>query len=227
MTKANYKQAKHMRQSAARPKRGKAGIVALALAGVLAVGGVSAVCVAGLGKSPGQAPAVAAQAAKPAAATKAVSKPATTTTKAADKPATQQAAAKPAQQAQPQQQAKPAAQPQRQAQPQAAVRAEQSSETGMEVRVSREGAIAAACDHVGAGGQAKGEAMNVSARGPITGGGTVYYVVELDLGDVHYSVSVDATQGNVIGADQVHAGTRTLLDQNGDPQEGTETPVDA
>ena len=35
---------------------------------------------------------------------------------------------------------------------------------------------------MGAGGQAKGEAKNVTTKGPITGGGASYYVVELDLG---------------------------------------------
>ena len=69
--------------------------------------------------------------------------------------------------------------------------------------------------------------MNVSAQGPITGGGTVYYQVELDLGDVHYCVTVDAVEGNVIGADQTHAGTRTLLDSEGNPVEGTEWQVSA
>ncbi|MBR3225802.1 MAG: hypothetical protein IKF78_10840 [Atopobiaceae bacterium] len=107
------------------------------------------------------------------------------------------------------------------------MRAEQSNDIGTWVKVSREGAISVACSHTGAGGAAKGEAMNVTARGPIEGGGTVYYVVELDLGEVHYSVTVDATTGNVINADQTHNGVRTLLDENGDPQEGTEWPVDA
>ena len=97
----------------------------------------------------------------------------------------------------------------------------------MEAKVSREQCIAIACAHVGAGGAAKGEAMNVKARGPVEGGGTVYYEVELDLGDVHYSVTVDATDGHVIGADQTHAGTRTLLDSEGNPVEGTEWPVSA
>ena len=221
MTKATNKQAKHMKQNATRTgaKRGKAGIVALALAGVLAVGGVSAVCVAGLGKSPGQQPAAVTQVAQPATkVTKAAAKP---EQKQADKPATQQEAAKPAQQ-----QDKPAQQ-QQQAQPQQTVKAEQSNDISTWVKVSREGAIGVACSHTGAGGAAKGEAMNVVARGPIEGGGTVYYVVELDLGEVHYSVTVDATTGNVINADQTHNGVRTLLDENGDPQEGTEWPVDA
>ena len=97
----------------------------------------------------------------------------------------------------------------------------------MEAQVSREQCIAIACAHVGAGGAAKGEAMNVKAQGPITGGGTVYYQVELDLGEVHYCVTVDAVEGNVISADQTHAGTRTLLDESGNPVEGTEWPVSA
>ena len=264
MTKATNNQAKHMRQTnsgAARKGRGR--MVAIALAGVLALGGAGAVCVAGLGKSPGQAPAATQQQATKDAATKTATKPETkqATTKTAAKPAVKQATqqssrpavkqatqqARPAQQqqqqtsrpqpqpakpAQQQQQtSKPAPQPQpapqqQQAQPQAQPQAEQGS--GMEVKVSREGAIAIARDYTGAGGQAKGEAYNVTCRGPITGGGTVYYVVELDLGEVHYSVTVDAVEGNVISADQVHAGTRTLLDsKTGEPQEGTEQPVDA
>ena len=222
MTRTNNKQAKHMNQNAVRNgsrKRGAA-VVALAIAGVLAVGGVSAVCVAGLGKSPGQAP-VAAQTTTAQKAT-----PAKTTTPAKATPAkaeakqaeqTAKAEAKPAQQ-----QAQPAKQ---QAQQQVKPQAEQAP--GMEAKVSREQCIAIACAHVGAGGAAKGEAMNVTARGPVTGGGTIYYEVQLDLGDVHYSVTVDATSGHVINADQTHAGTRTLLDEQGNPIEGTEWPVSA
>ena len=41
----------------------------------------------------------------------------------------------------------------------------QSSETGMEAKVSREGAIAIACEHVGANGQAQ----NVTAGDLVTG----------------------------------------------------------
>ena len=62
MTRTNNStQAKHMSQNATRngSHKRRAAVVALAIAGVLAVGGVSAVCVAGLGKSPGQAPAAA------------------------------------------------------------------------------------------------------------------------------------------------------------------------
>ena len=251
-----------MNQNATRNggKRRGAVVVALAIAGVLAVGGVSAVCVAGLGKSPGQAP-VATQTAtaqkatpqKTTTPTKAKATPAKAEVKQAENPAQQQPAkseAKPAQQAQQpakqqaqqqvkaqaqpakpaapaqqqktqQQPAKPAAPAQQQAQPQA----EQNS--GLEAKVSREQCIAIACAHVGAGGAAKGEAMNVKAQGPITGGGTVYYQVELDLGEVHYCVTVDAVEGNVIGADQTHAGTRTLLDSEGNPVEGTEWNVSA
>lgn len=240
MTKAN-KQAKHMSQTASRSnaRNGKAKIVALAITGVLAIGGAGAICVAGLGKSPGQA-SVAAQTAmaqKPGTkATRGTTQRATTKpSRQTTKPAQQQTS-KPAQQTtkptQQQQTSKPAPQPAPQQQSQTPAPSSDSqnsgsSNNGLEVKVSREGAIAMACDHVGAGGQAKGEAQNVTANGPITGGGTIYYVVELDLGDVHYTVTVDAVDGNVINADQVHAGTRTLLDENGDPQEGTEQPVDA
>ena len=231
MTRTNNKQAKHMSQNSTRNggKSRKTAVVALALAGVLAIGGVSAVCVAGLGKSPGQAPAAAqvatAQKTTPEkAATKAKATPAKAEAKQAEKPAQQQAQAQPAKaEAKPAQQAQPAKQ-QAQQQP-AQPQAEQAP--GTEAQVSREQCIAIACAHVGAGGAAKGEAMNVKARGPVEGGGTVYYEVELDLGDVHYSVTVDATNGHVIGADQTHAGTRTLLDEQGNPVEGTEWPVSA
>ena len=279
MTRNNNYQPKHMSQNSTRNggKSRKTAVVALALAGVLAIGGVSAVCVAGLGKSPGQAPAAAqvataqktapektatkAKATPAKAATKAKTTPAKAEAKQAEKPAQQQAQAqpakaeaKPAQQAQQQaakqqaqqqaakQQAQPAkqqAQPakpaqtqqtqQQPAQPAAPAQPQPQAEQApaLEAKVSREQCIAIACAHVGAGGAAKGEAMNVKAQGPITGGGTVYYQVELDLGEVHYCVTVDAVEGNVIGADQTHAGTRTLLDSEGNPVEGTEWNVSA
>ena len=237
-TNNNGNQAKHMNQNVARGShKRKAAVVALAIAGVLAVGGVSAVCVAGLGKSPGQAPV----AAQTTTAQKATPEKAVTPAKAEAKqaeakqeekpaqqqaqPAQQQAQAQPAKaEAKPAQQAQPAKQQAQPAQQQVKPQAEQAP--GMEAKVSREQCIAIACAHVGAGA-AKGEAMNVSARGPVDGGGTIYYVVELDLGDVHYSVTVDATSGHVINADQTHAGTRTLLGSEGNPVEGTEWQVSA
>jgi hypothetical protein len=94
----------------------------------------------------------------------------------------------------------------------------------LQAKVSREECIRKACAHVGAGGQAKGPAKNVTAK-QITGGGTVYYAVELDLGDVHYSVHVDAIDGSIISADQVRAGKRVLLDKQANPVEGTEQEV--
>ena len=99
----------------------------------------------------------------------------------------------------------------------------QAEGSGLEAKLSREGVIAVACEHVGANGQAQ----NVSAKGPITGGGTIYYVVDLDMGDAHYSVTVDAIDGGVINSEKVQSGTRVLLDENANPQEGTEQPVDA
>ena len=98
----------------------------------------------------------------------------------------------------------------------------QSSETGMEAKVSREGAIAMACEHVGANGQAQ----NVRAGDLVTGGGTKYYVVEFDFNGTHYSVSVDAVGGSVISAEQSGNGTRQLLNENGEPQPGTEQPAE-
>ena len=94
MTRTNNStQAKHMNQNVARGShKRRAAVVALAIAGVLAVGGVSAVCVAGLGKSPGQAPAAAqtttAQKATPAkTTTPEKATPAKAEAKQAEKPA--------------------------------------------------------------------------------------------------------------------------------------------
>lgn len=291
MTKMNAN-AKHMKQTARKSNKGR--IVAVALAGVLTMGGVAgAVCVAGLGKMPTQAP-VAAQvagttsatktaaakqseakpetgkaetkkasatkksetkptekrSAKKAEAKKEVAKPAvkkaeakpaakqtakkteekpaakpaakTAEAKPASKPTTKKAEAKPAAKPAAQKSAtKPAAQ---QVQKQAPKQAEAKSDCGLQAKISREECIHKACAHVGAGGQAKGPALNVTAR-QVTGGGTVYYVVELDLGDVHYSVQVDAIDGSIISADQVHAGKRVLLDKQANPVEGTEQEV--
>ena len=261
MTNTNNNQAQHMNNI--NGKRNKGRIVALALAGVLAIGGVGAVCVAGLSKSPGQAPAAAQTVvAKPAtkakaspkkaepkkdaaketesgkaAAKKAGTKNAAATAKKAEAP--KQAAAK--QQAMPTPAAKKAETASKQAAqptaklttppavPQQAeapkVQTPAANDSGLEAKVSREECIKKACAHVGAGGQAKGEAKNVTAK-QVTGGGTVYYVVELDLGDVHYTVNVDAIDGNVIGADSVHAGTRMLLDETGVEIEDTATPAE-
>ena len=95
----------------------------------------------------------------------------------------------------------------------------------MKAKLTKEQCIAKASKYVGVGGQAKGEAKNVSAK-QVNGGGTVYYTVELDLGDVHYTVNVDATGGGIINGDYVHNGIRTLLDKEGDPIPGTEQAVD-
>jgi outer membrane biosynthesis protein TonB len=261
MTKA-IKNANHMNQNV--KKSNKSRIVALALAGILAVGGITgAVCAAGLGKMPSQA-SVAAQtvAAKPAAKattkkaaqatpkaeTKAsqsqVAKKTTTkqaATKPEDKPAAKQAAtkseAKPAAkkaeaptQVAPTSTAKKAEAPKQEAQP--APRQEEqkapasNANDGTEAKLSREQCVKIACDYVGAGGQAKGPAMNVSAK-RVVGGGTTYYAVELDLGDVHYRVCVDAIDGHTYSSDMTHAGTTVCLDEQGNPIEGTEQPAEA
>ena len=238
MTKANGN-ARHMRQTTngARGIRGR--VVALALAGVLAVGGVGAFCIAGVGKSPGQAPAATqmapAQATVKTATTKKddAKKQAETKRQEATKPATQQTA-KPAPKPAPkpttqQAQQKPAPKPTQQATAKPAPKpapkptmTTQSSNSGMEVKVSREGAIAMACEHVGANGQAQ----NVKTSNLITGGGTKYYVVDFDFNGAHYSVSVNVVDGNVISADKVESGTRQLLNENGEPQLGTEQPAE-
>jgi cytoskeletal protein RodZ len=252
MTKA-IKNANHMNQNVKKSNKGR--IVALALAGILAVGGITgAVCAAGLGKMPSQAP-VAAQtvAAKPAAKattkkaaqatpkaetkasqSQAAKKTATkqAATKSDAKPATKQAEAKSAaKQAAPAPAAKKAEAPKQEAQP--APRQEEQKAApagnvndGTEAKLSREQCVKIACDYVGAGGQAKGPAMNVSAK-RVVGGGTTYYAVELDLGDVHYRVCVDAIDGHTYSSDMTHAGTTVCLDEQGNPIEGTEQPAEA
>lgn len=227
MTKTNN-DARHMNQYASRNNGMRGRIVAIALAGVLAVGGVAgAVCAAGLGKAPNQAP-VAAQTVTTRPVTKAASTQKVAKTKKAEaKKATETKKATEAKQAEAVKPAAKQAEATKQAAPAATKQAEtkaptaDTDSTGLEAKISREDCIAKACAHVGAGGQAKGEAKNVTAK-KVVGGGTVYYAVELDLGDVHYCVQVDAIDGDIIGSDQVHAGTRTLLDREGNPIEGTE-----
>ena len=249
MTKATQN-AKHMKQTVKKSNKGR--IVAIALAGVLAVGGVAgAVCAAGLGKVPMQAPPVtqmaesapatksatmkqadAKSAAKKPEAKKSEAKPAAKSNakKAEAKPAAKQAEAKPAAK---KAEAKPAAKPaQKQATKQAAQPAAKkaapagNATDGTEAKLSREQCVKIACDYVGAGGQAKGPAMNVSAK-RVVGGGTTYYAVELDLGDVHYRVCVDAIDGHTYSSDMTHAGTTVCLDEQGNPVEGTEQPAEA
>jgi len=131
--------------------------------------------------------------------------------------ATQQAAATPAKAA-PQQAAATSAAPVAQA---------ENTDNGSEAKLSREECIAKACAFLGAGGQAKGDAQNVSASGPITGGGTVYYVVELDLGEVHYRVNVDAVDGGTYGAESMHHDMRTPISNDGTYEVSASEPVDA
>ena len=103
----------------------------------------------------------------------------------------------------------------------------ESSNSGTEAKYSKDDCISIATKWAGAGGQAKGEALNVSARGPIEGGGTTYYVVEFNLGEVHYEVQVDAIQGDVISGSQTFNGTQQLLDrEDATPVEGTEQPAE-
>ena len=101
-----------------------------------------------------------------------------------------------------------------------------SNDDGMAVTISREGAEGIACDYAGAGGQAKGPALNLTSSELIEGGGTKYYTVDFDLGDVHYNVQVDAIQGNVISASETFNGQQQLLDENAEPVDGTQQPAD-
>ncbi len=233
--KKTTKQAKHMSQTAnnTSTQRGKARIVALALTGVLAVGGAGAICLAGIGKSPGQAP-VAAQSATSQTAKTNTAKPNTsqTNTKTADqqkstKRTSQQKSTK---RTSPQQSTKrtsqPAPQQQKQSNPapttQSAKQNTDSDSKGLEGHVTHEGAIFAARDYVGTGGKDQ----NATATGPIRDGNTSYYVVEFDLGEAHHIVHVDAVDAKVIFSDQTRAGSRILLSDNGDSQKSTEEPIE-
>ena len=212
-------------------KKGR--IVALALAGVLALGGAGAICMTTIGRSPGQ-PAAVTQTAKTDATKKAVTKNNTNqaATKANTKQAETKSNTKQAQPAandakpQPQQQQQSNQQQQQQqqnAQP-APVKAENN---GMQANYTADQCIAAACNYVGAGGAAKGPALNVRCSNLIDGGGTLYYNVELDLGDVHYQVMVEAIGGKVVSGTATHMGVQSLLNDDGSIIEGTGTPVDA
>lgn len=100
------------------------------------------------------------------------------------------------------------------------------SDDSMIPRYTKEECMQAAYSYAGAGGGAKGPANNTSIEGPIEGGGTTYYNVDFDLGYVHYHIMVDALSGSVVSGDQTFNGTTQLLDDNGDPIEGTETPAE-
>ena len=76
----------------------------------------------------------------------------------------------------------------------------------------------------GLGGAAKGEALNVTCSGLTNGGGTLYYTVELDLGDMHYKVTVDAIDGKVISGDATHMGVTNPIDENGDVMDASALP---
>ena len=99
-----------------------------------------------------------------------------------------------------------------------------SSDDGTTAKYSKDDCIAIATKWAGAGGQAKGEALNVTSRGPVEGGGTTYYVVEFNLGDVHYEVQVDALSGKVISGDATHMGTTNPIDENGDVMDASALP---
>ena len=243
------KQARHMRNDVRKNKSGKGHIVALALAGVLALGGVGAICVTTIGRSPGQPTSAVTQTATAAtkkaetknntnqAVTKANTKQTENKSNSQARPATNEA--KPQQQRNNQQQQRNNQQQQQQnTQQQPATRSEAQNpdtkpvskeevERSWTPKYSADQCMQIACDYVGAGGQAKGPALNLRCSNLIDGGGTRYYKVNLDLGDVHYEVQVDALSGKVISGDATHMGTRNLLDDNGDIIEGTGVQVDA
>ena len=250
------KQAKHMRNNGYNKgnasKKGR--IVALALAGVLALGGAGAICMTTIGRSPGQPAAVTQtttaatkkaetknntnQAVTKASTTKASTKQAETknntkpasTKQAETKKARQQNNQQQKQNTQKQQSAQPAPKPQPkpapapQPKPQQAPEPVRNESANMEAKYSADQCIAIACSHVGAGGAAKGEALNVTCSGLTNGGGTLYYTVELDLGDMHYKVTVDAIDGKVISGDATHMGTTNPIDENGDVMDVSALP---
>lgn len=86
---------------------------------------------------------------------------------------------------------------------------------GMTAQYTRSECEGIALDSVDAGGNAR----NVTSSGPTTGGGTVYYMVDFDLNNIHYSVEVDAIGGNVINVTETDNGTG-----NEDVIDGKELP---
>ncbi len=101
-----------------------------------------------------------------------------------------------------------------------------SDDDSMVPNYTKNECMAMAFNYAGAGGAAKGEALDVSVDGPIEGGGTVYYNVDFNLGDVRYHVMVDAIGGSVVSGTQTFNGTTELLDDDGNAIEGTGTPAE-
>ena len=75
---------------------------------------------------------------------------------------------------------------------------------------------------MGAGGQAKGDPIDLKTSDLIDGGGTLYYVVEFKLGDASYQVQVDAIEGKVINATETVGNVENILDANGNVQSSRE-----
>lgn len=114
---------------------------------------------------------------------------------------------------------------QEQQQQQQVVVEDDDDDDGFVQNYSMDDCIDIAHDFMGAGGQAKGPALDTTTKGPITGGGTIYYVIDFDLGAAHYSIQVDAIDGDVISGTEILDGTQRLLDEDGNVVPGTEQPV--
>ncbi len=95
--------------------------------------------------------------------------------------------------------------------------ANNDNDDGMNVSYDSNEATNIALEFFGAGGAAKGPANNVSVRGPIEGGGTIYYAIAFDLGDARCECNVDATDGHIYAASETVNGIETNLDENGNP----------
>ena len=127
------------------------------------------------------------------------------------------------------QQTQPSQQQQQQPQPQPDPEPEpadgQVEIDGFAQNYSEDECISIAHDFAGAGGQAKGRELDTTVDGPITGGGTIYYRVEFNLGDVHYTIEVDAVGGDVISGMETFDGVNRLLDKDGNVIPGSEQPA--
>ena len=90
-----------------------------------------------------------------------------------------------------------------------------SSDGGMGVKYTADDAYQIAAEYADAGGS-RAMATNPNVSGPIEGGGTIYYKVEFDCGESHFSCNVDATDGHVYSASATEGSKEMMLGDNGE-----------
>ncbi len=90
-----------------------------------------------------------------------------------------------------------------------------SSNDDYKANYSKEQCTDIATKAMGAGGQAKGDPIDLKTSDLINGGGTLYYNVEFNLGEAKYQVQVDAIEGSVISASETTGNIESILDANG------------